>query len=151
MRDLQFQSPTRWMEAALFSCCTIIKINEVSVEEETKLVTNIQAAVIDHGSSNMLGCNSSFWHRPIFQRAHVLSFHVETKPSIYLLRTQPKKQASTTTMQRWAAWLMDGHYKAIHIRTRFKKHTFRSCTTIRDKSKIRTFTNAEIYGSRAHF
>ena len=130
---------------------TIIKINEVSVEEETKLVTNIQAAVIDHGSSNMLGCNSSFWHRPIFQRAHVLSFHVETKPSIYLLRTQPKKQASTTTMQRWAAWLMDGHYKAIHIRTRFKKHTFRSCTTIRDKSKIRTFTNAEIYGSRAHF
>ena len=88
--------------------------------------------------------------------AHVLSFHVETKPSIYLLRTQPKKQASTTTMQRWAAWLMDGHYKAIHIRTRFKKHTFRSCTTIRDKSKIsfsstRTFTNAEIYGSRAHF
>lgn len=51
--------------------------------------------------------------------AHVLSFHVETKPSIYLL-PYVESQRNMLQCNALAEWLMFGHYQAIlHYKSRF--------------------------------
>lgn len=57
---------------------------------------------------------SSFLARSHFSvSTHVLSFHSETKLSIYLRETLYSQRNIRLYTMRWAEWLMEAHYKAI--------------------------------------
>ena len=85
-------------------------------------------------------CDSSFWHRPIFQRGASACVILSCGDEVVHLSSTASSQRKRLVVQcsdEQRGWLMDGHYKAIHtfIRAPDSKSTFigLSCISVSNR------------------